>query len=191
MWTWTVLAVVAIVSCAGLFAGVRASVLANRQHRETIRAFLDSPREIRAERMQALLDRDCANATAWYLLGCARLAEYRTTEAARAFGMAHHRDCGLKVAAMLTFACLKAADGRDSDVIDQWVDTWQEMKQPDVMDTAQDRRMFESLAAAEQPPPTASSLGRLIWLAVGPEHRTKMRHMLASTDPRWGPLRRS
>ncbi len=188
MWTWIVSAAVALALCVALTTNVRAAALTRRRRREAIEAFLESRAEGRAERMQALVDRDGGNAAAWYLLGCAHLAECRTTQAARAFGMAHHRDCHMETAAMFTFACLKAADGKESDLVEQVLDTWREMKQPDVMRRAEDRLMIQSLAATEQPPASASALGRLVWLVVGPEYRAKMREMSASTDPRWAPL---
>ncbi len=188
MWIWIGSAAIALALGIGISASVRAAV-PRRRRREAIEAFLASPADQRAERMQVLVDRDSDNAAVWYLLGCAHLADCRTTDAARAFAVAHHRDCRLETAALFTFACLKATSGKESDILDQLLDTWREMNQPDVMRKAEDRQMVEGLTAAEPPPASASALGRLMWLAIGPEHRATMQDMLTSTDPRWAPLR--
>ena len=154
-----------------------------------IDTFLSSPIDRRADALRALLDTTDCRAPGWYLLGCLHLRSCRVKEAARAFGMAHHSDYRLETAALLTFACLKAKEGEGSDIIEQILVTWQEMKRPDVVHRAEDRRMLDCLASTTRDVPTTSQLGRLIWLVTGPAHQSKIEEMLAVNGPNSGLLK--
>lgn len=156
---------------------------------QAVQVWTQAPPGRRAAAVQSLLDRSAANGPAWYLLGCARLWEYRTKQAARAFGMAHHADSTLETAALLTFACLKAADGADSDFLEQITSTWQEMNEPDLLRRKHDRLMLSCLEAGAGKPPSLSPLGRLAWLTSGPALRAKLENAVATDDPRWNALR--
>jgi hypothetical protein len=141
--------------------------------------------------MRSLLDELYPSGPAWYLCGCACLGEYRAKHAARAFGMAHHADSNLETAALLTFACLKASDGEDSDLIEQITTTWHEMKKPDILRRQEDRLLLDCLeTASAKAPPSLSPLGRLAWLVVGPVLRDRIERLVAGNDPRWAPLRK-
>jgi hypothetical protein len=109
---------------------------------------------------------------AWFLQGVLHLHEYRTRQAARAFGMAHHCDCNLEAAALLTFACLKASDGQDSDILRHIAKTWEEMKRPTIGYSSDERLILEAIEAPPSPPPTLSPLGRMAWFVVGETQRT-------------------
>lgn len=110
------------------------------------------------------------NPTAWYLLGCGHLRSGRVKDAARAFGMAYHQDVELESAALLTFACLKAAEGETSDILDQIAITWGEMKSPRFVDSAADCRVIEALGAGDAPG-GLTMLGRLAWAVTGERQR--------------------
>ena len=125
--------------------------------------------------MRSLLDEYHPNGAAWYLCGCACLGEYRTKQAVRAFGMAHHADSNLETAALLTFACLKASDGEDSDLIEQITTTWHEMKKPDILRRQEDQMLLDCLeATAGKARIALSPLGRMTWLVVGPVLRERL-----------------
>jgi len=114
----------------------------------------------------------------------------RTKEAARAYGMAHHADCQLESAALMTFACLKAADGEDSDIVEQVVKTWWEMKQPAIARKRGDREMLNCLAVTTPKCPALSPLGRLAWLSVSPQQRSRIGRLTENAVPAWAePLR--
>lgn len=105
--------------------------------------------------------------------------------------MAHHCDCNLETAALLTFSCLKASEGEESDIIEQAVITWHEMDRLDPVGRAEDRCMLDCLASAAGGAPALSPLGRLIWLVTSPAQQSRLEAILASTDPRWTALRAS
>jgi hypothetical protein len=140
--------------------------------------------------MRYLLAEFDPNGAAWYLCGCACLTGCRTRQAARAFGMAHHADSGLETAALLTFACLKASDGEDSDLIEQITTTWHEMKKPDILRRQEDRLLLDCLEATTgRAPVSLSPLGRMTWLIAGPVLRERLERLIAGDDARWAPLR--
>ncbi len=126
---------------------------------------------------------------AWYLLGCLYLRQGRTREAARSFGMAHHQNCQLLTAALLTFACLKTQEGQDCDLVEQIVATWHEMKRPPLLQSAEDRRILTCVAETEGEPPSASPLARIIWLVASPTNKARLMSLIGSDDPRWSALR--
>jgi len=175
-----------------LLLGVSAARAARRgraQYRRAIQVWQTTNAPERLAAMQRLLADEGNSGPAWYLCGCAALREYRCKEAARAFGMAHHADCNLETAALLTFACLKASEGETSDIIEQIVVTWREMKELDVSRTGADRQMLACLADCGAPPADLSSLGRLAWRVVGSAVRPKL--LTLAADSRWVALRGS
>ncbi len=139
--------------------------------------------------MQERTKRYSNNGVAWFLYGCSRLQAQQVMEAARAFGMAHHRNCNLESAALLTFACLKANEAAASDILEQVLATWNEMKRPDVRHSPEDRQVMDALKSQDPEPRELSPLGLLIWRAVDPAHRRRIEALLGSDDPRWAPLR--
>lgn len=97
--------------------------------------------------------------------------------------MAHHADCDLESAALLTFACLKAADGPDSDLVEKIISTWEEMRRPELLARPADSKMAACLATADPPPPRLSPLGRLVWPVVGPALRAEVERRIDQGIP--------
>lgn len=187
MWLWLIL--VLMLGLAGLVvvSAMRARVDRHRQYAEAIRLWSQTTASRRPDAMRCLLAHQEANGPAWYLLGCAMLLEGHTKQAARAFGMAHHGDCNLETAALLTFACLKATEGSNSDVVRQIATTWEEMNRPNLFRRHEDRLMLDCLAKSGQGPPALSRLARLAWLVIAPPLRP-MPEQLAAGDPPWALL---
>ena len=164
----------------------------HRQYADACRQWASATSAGREDAMRSMLGDSYPNGPAWYLCGCACLSQYRCKQAARAFGMAHHADSRLETAALLTFACLKASDGEDSDLIEQITTTWNEMKKPDILRRREDRLLLDCLEASSGTAPSSlSSLGRLTWLTLGPALRQRIERLAAGNDERWAPLRRS
>jgi hypothetical protein len=124
----------------------------------------------RAAAMQTLLNDQPINGPASFMLACTLLREGRAREAAREFGAAYHADCNLESAALLTFACLKSKDGLDGDIVQPIVQTWREMKRPDLFANWEDRSVLSALEVVSDPAPTSLSLGKFIWIVLGPAH---------------------
>jgi hypothetical protein len=146
-----------------------------------IRAFQDAPAADRSQAMRELIQATDSNGPAWYLLGCSLLRNDRTEEAARAFGMAYHRDCNLQTAALLTFACLKARSNDSADIIDQVLATWEEMHRPNILRKVEDRRLLDGLTETTREAPRLSPLGRMIWLVTGPATHKDRRAAVVGT----------
>lgn len=143
----------------------------------------------RSKAMRELIQAADSHAPAWYLLGCSLLRDDLTEEAARAFGMAHHRDCNLQTAALLTFACLKTKSDDSADIIDQIITTWEELGRPDILRRAEDRLLLECLAQTTREAPRLSALGRMIWLVAGPANQSRIEELLETDGPRRSALR--
>ncbi len=186
MFTQIVLVLVVLAALVGSGSAACAARRSRARYRRAIGLWRATAPADRLAAMQALLAAEGASGPAWYLCGCAALREYRCKEAARAFGMAHHADCNLETAALLTFACLKASEGETSDILEQIVITWREMNQPDVLRTGADRLMLECLSE-DDPPERLSPLTRLAWSVVGPALRTRL--PILAADARWAALR--
>jgi len=148
--------------------------------RAAFRAWADTAPEQRADVMQSLSQGSPPNAVAFYLLGCARLRENRPRDAARAFGAAHHADCNLESAAILTFACLKAGVGEPRRFVELLVETWRETAALRRRLTRRDRALLATVAAAECPPMALSDVGRLIWSVGGAGHQRHVEAILAN-----------
>lgn len=174
MWVWIVAAIVLFVAIPIAAAVIRATRKSRIQYAEASRLWRQTPTAQRVQALSASAPDAEPNGPAWYLIGCAHLHEYRTKQAARAFGIAHHADCNLETAALLAFACLKAADGKDSDIVEQIITTWREMKQPDVLRQKQDRLLLACLESTTGKMPDLPPLGRLAWLVVGPALRPRV-----------------
>jgi hypothetical protein len=168
-------------------SAARAAKQGRAQYRLAIRVWRTTDGSQRLTAMRRLLADEEVSGPAWYLCGCAALREYRCKEAARAFGMAHHADCNLETAALLTFACLKAGEGENSDIVEQIVITWREMKEFDVSRTKADRQMLACLRDDDAPSVQLSPLGCLAWSVVGPALRPKL--SILAADTRWAALR--
>lgn len=126
------------------------------------------------------------NPGAWYLLGFDRLRRGAVRDAARAFGMAYHQDAELESAALLTFACLKAKTDVAFDVLDQIAITWHEMRRPALADRPTDFELIEMLMAREHDiPPHLTGLGRIAWLAAGPQGRQRLRERTPPSEGAW------
>ncbi len=126
-----------------------------------------------------------SHALEWYLNGTTALRTGQTRQAARAFGAAHHGDPNFETAALLTFACLKARDGQDSDILEQIVQTWMEMKRPDLLVRSEDRLIMDAMANAEGPMPSLSPLGRLAWCVVSADQRRRLESLLQDDTCEW------
>lgn len=179
MWIWIVAAIVLFVVVSGMTAAVRTARKHRDQYAEASRLWRQTPADQRAGALSALTPDTEPNGPVWFLIGCDHLHEYRTKQAARAFGIAHHADCNLEAAALLAFACLKAAEGKDSDIVEQIITTWREMKQPDIPRRKQDRLLLSCLESTVGNPPDLPPLGRLIWLVVGPALRPTVQGCLS------------
>lgn len=186
-WIWIISALLLVVVGA-----ISIFLIRRRRHRYfdvAIKAFLGTPAAKRSTAMRELIQATDSNAPAWYLLGCSLLRDDRTKEAARAFGMAHHRDCNLQTAALLTFACLKTKSDDATDIIDQILATWEELRRPDVLRRVEDRLLLDCLIATTRETPHLSALGRMIWLVAGPASQSKIEELLETDGPRWSALR--
>lgn len=181
MWKWLVaLAIAALVSM--LVAGLRAARHRRRLYQDAMQLWQQTAPQKRRAAFEKYVEGPDLSAPAWYLLGCTYLQEGRPRLAARAFGVAHHADYKLETAALLTFACLKAKEGPDSDIIEQTIQTWHEMREPDLLRRTQDHFMVSGLASVSAPPPL-SPLGQLIWLTVSEPQRVQLEKMLANGSP--------
>ena len=180
-WTWTVAAaILALVAAAVAGSSLRAYSERRRRYSDAVHLWQSTPDERRLEVFSALPLEQDLNGPAWYLLGCAHLHHSQIRSAARAFGMAHHADCKLESAALLTFACLKAGEGSDSDVVDQIAITWDEMKRPEPLKCREDRLLLECLDTTVGPAPRLTPLGRLAWLVVGAALRPRVEQVFSA-----------
>ncbi|HKQ50170.1 MAG TPA: hypothetical protein VJZ71_18995 [Phycisphaerae bacterium] len=182
MWKWFAgwfagFAIAALVSM--LVAGLRTARRRRRLYQDAMQLWQQTAPQARRTVFRKYVEGLDLSAPAWYLLGCAYLQEGRPRLAARAFGVAHHADYRLETAALLTFACLKAREGPDSDIIDQTIQTWHEMREPDLARHAPDRLMLDGLASMESPP-ALSPLGQLIWLTVSDPQRRQVEKRVAN-----------
>lgn len=150
MWIRIILFLGASSSGLLLAAGLLDAWRRRKRLHAAIRLFLSTPAGRRSEALRAHLKHAPTDGPAWYLLGCTCLRAHRTREAARAFGLAHHCDCNLETAVLLTFACLKAGEGDDTDIIEQIRVTWEELGRPNPDHRAEDRKMLACLASTRQ-----------------------------------------
>ena len=122
--------------------------------------------------------------TDWYLAGCTAARAGQMRDAARFFGMAHHANCRLQTAALLTFSALKAAEGVETDLLAPLVRTWDEMKRPDILGERDDRLVIETLTSNDPSPPDCSALGRLAWIVSGRPQRRRLEQLIVES-PDW------
>jgi len=153
---------------------VRSDVRRRRQYDRIIRQYQSAPPDKRKDVLGPAADGVELNPAAWYLRGALAMREGRMRDAARSFGMAHHADCRLQTAALLTFAGLKASEGEGSDIIEQVVRTWEEMGRPAITAQREDRVMMDCLETEGRAGPELSAVGRLVWLMVGPAQRARI-----------------
>jgi hypothetical protein len=163
---------------AGATALLRNSLECRKRYAEAARVWHTTPAEQRVQVLVELSADQDPSGPAWFLIGCVHLQQYRTRQAARAFGIAHHSDCNLETAALLAFACLKATEGEDSDIVEKMISTWNEMRQPDVQRRKEDRFLLACIEATSERPPALSPLGRLAWLVVNASLRSKILRLL-------------
>ncbi len=159
-----------------------------RRYDAATQAWWNAANGRRGTAVAALLDGNEPNGPAWFLRGGDQLRQYHTKAAARSFGMAHHADCRIESAVLLAFACLKSGDGEDSQIVDQVIATWHEMKEPDLLRRKEDRVLFNCLASTTRETPELSALGRLVWAVVGPKFQSEIEAAVASGE-RWRELR--
>lgn len=104
----------------------------------------------------------------WFLLAIAQLSTGDVRRAAQYFGKAYHADPSLESAALMTFACLKAAANlRNASLPQLMTITWNEMRKPPLGRLPRERRLLEAWAASlgavpPEMPCTADDLARLI-----------------------------
>ncbi len=120
-------------------------------------------------------------AAAWFLLGADMLRAGKMTDAARAFGMAHHADWELESAALLTFACLKSRDDGGEVFLQHLSTTWIEMRQPGLGTRAAERLVLDGLAEDGEEPKRLTALGQIAW-RVGPPGTREALKRIASGD---------
>lgn len=168
---------------------VVAAFVSRRRRIETdtraIAAWTGSTADARAAAVRALLDDATPNAGASFLLAADHLRHGRVKEAAREFGIAYHGDYRLEAAALLTFACLKAREGTESDIVEQIVRTWQEMKQPELGKSRIEQALLQCLVETTRDPPPLSPIGRLIWSVVPPNGCSQIEQHLIGNAPTW------
>lgn len=181
MWKWlTGMTGIVVVIVAA--TSLRATARRRRRYQEAVRRWQETAPERRRETFESLTDGPDLDAAVWFLLGCAYLQEAKMRLAARAFGVAHHADYKFESAALLTFACLKSTEGPDTNIVEQMIRTWHEMREPDLLRHQEDRLMLECLASTTTAPPL-SPLGRLIWLTAPSSQHARVEKILANGDP--------
>lgn len=148
--------------------------------REAITVWESAAASGRADALEPLRAADRPNAAAWYLTGVSWLREGRIRQAARCFGIAHHLDERIETAALLTFSCLKAREGSDSDLVEQIFKTWDEMKRPDLLRFDEDRLLIDSVCRTAPPAPPLSAVGRLAWGVVPSHLHSRVEPLLGS-----------
>lgn len=178
MWAWIVAAVLLCILFAGATALLRNSLECRKRYTQAANVWHTTPAQQRVQALVELSADQNPSGPAWFLIGCVHLQQHRTRQAARAFGIAHHSDCNLETAALLAFACLKAAEGEDSDIVEQIISTWNEMRQPDVQRRREDRFLLACLEATSDRPPALSPLGHLAWRVVSASLRPKILRLL-------------
>jgi hypothetical protein len=183
VWVWITGSIVLLATVGAAASAIAAARTRRNLLAQAARLWCQTPAEQRLEVISNLSSSIEPNGPAWYMIGCIHLGEFRTKKAARAFGIAHHADCNLETAALLTFACLKAAEGPDSDIVEQIITTWSEMGKPDVLRRRQDRRLLDCLESTTPQAPALPPLGRLAWLVVGPGLRPKVQQLFESSQP--------
>lgn len=168
---------------------VVAAFVSRRRRIETgaraIAAWTGSTADARAAAVRALLDDAAPNAGASFLLAADHLRHGRVKEASREFGIAYHGDYRLEAAALLTFACLKAREGSESDIVEQIVRTWQEMKRPALGRTRIEQALLQCLVETTRDPPPLSPIGRLIWSVVPASGCSQIEQHLIDNAPAW------
>ena len=154
------LAVPALIVLIVVASEYRRRWLRTTRTRRAISGWQTAAVEDRVKVLEALVAEDYRAATAWYLLGCLAARRHDFATAARLFGMAHHVDADLTSAAVLTFACLKAAgDPRADDraASRALAQTWSEMRKPMVGQSALEQTVLRVIqpgepAASDRPP---------------------------------------
>ncbi len=168
------------------------SVIRRRRKRargqEAAKCYREASLDQREAVLVALTRNSPETALGWYLLGAMQLRGGRIREAARSFGMAHHRECNLESAALLTFACLKAREGEDCDLIEQVLTTWVEMRRPDLAASAEDRRAMECLAEPDCPE-GLTVLGKLLWSVCDGANRARLMAAISDRNEQFAALR--
>lgn len=187
MWTWFLLAAVAVITAILIADALFATRRRQRGYEQALTAWRTcGPGERQAviARLSAATDHGTRNAQAWFLLGCHHLAEGEYRQAARAFGIAHHSDYRFASAALLTFAALKAASPAGGDWVALLAATWHEVGRPDPTATREDARTLACLESTTRDPPLLSPLGRLAWLVSGPSAQARIEFLLSHpADP--------
>lgn len=182
MWLVVVIAVLLLVPVAILAAWRKSVEKQRRDYASVISTWRNAEPEVRIHSLQRLLDGPESNAAAWYLTGVSMLREGRIRSAARCFGIAHHLDSKIETAALLTFACLKARENVDTDLVEQILRTWTEMKEPDLLKHEEDRRFIECLLETTRETPVITAVGRLAWGVVPASEQDRMESMFAKGE---------
>ncbi|MFO0972928.1 MAG: hypothetical protein U1A27_05760 [Phycisphaerae bacterium] len=191
MWRWALGAAAAF---GGLVVAIelRRTRRAARQFRAALRRWRETPPDARRTEFIAATAAGRGAAADWYLLGCARLGAGELAAAARDFGMAYHHDPRIVSAALLTFACLKAAARPSGPAawLMEFCRTWEEMKRPEIGQLPVEAELFAAIARRPAPD-RLSPLGRAAWLLAPPDEAEFLSATLADAGPAWmAPLRR-
>lgn len=182
MTLWITLGIVALLVMFGTIHTLRDRAFQRRHRMEAIRIFQSESPERRERSLRALVESQPAGAAARYLHGVICLRGGRVRDAARSIGAAYHRDCDLESAALLTFACLKARDGADSDIVPRIMQTWEESNRPLIPIRSADREIAECLSSTTRDPPSLSDIGALIWNVVGPSQQVDVEKLLQTRN---------
>ncbi len=166
---WLTLPALILLSIA--ISEYRRRSLRRSRTRRAIAAWQDAALDRRAEALEGLIAEDYRVAAAWYLLGCLNARRRDFAMAARLFGMAHHVDADLTSAAVLTFACLKAAGRPNADeraATNALAQTWSEMRKPMVGHSALDQTVLNVIEPADRAGSTRPPLERLAGVLSDP-----------------------
>ncbi len=184
MTLWIILGIVALFLMLGTIHTLRDRAFQRRHRTEAIRIFQSESPERRERSLRALIESQPSGAAARYLHGVVCLRTGRVRDAARSIGASFHRDCDLESAAMLTFACLKARDGADTDIVQRIMQTWEESNRPSLPIQSADREIAACLSSTTRDPPGLSEIGALIWNVVGPPQQVDVEKLLQTRSGR-------
>ncbi len=188
VWIRLAIALSVVLAVSAGIAGIAARGRRRRAYAEAVRLWRAHPAEARLAALDPVLRAGAGgehNAVAWYLAGCLHTRAGRWSEAARAFGVSYHADCRFESAALMTFACLKAAASESPSLVEQMVATWHEMGRPSLPAAEVERTAFEGLAPSGGRLPNLSPLGRLAWLASSEAGRAEIETAIERGGTGW------
>ena len=188
VWFRLAIALSLVLAASAGIVGIAARGRRRRAYAEALRLWRAHPADARLAALDPLLRAGVAgehNAVAWYLAGCLHTRAGRWSDAARAFGVSYHADCRFESAALMTFACLKAAASESPSLVEQMVATWHEMSRPTMPAAEVERTAFDGLVSSGGRLPKLSPLGRLAWLASSEAGRAEIETAIERGNTGW------